>query len=84
MATIPASERERGKVLVLFDVDGTLTPARKRVSDAMLSTLAALRTKVVIGTVGGSDMDKQMEQLGSDVAPQDHHNQKNHTLLKTT
>ncbi|MEO2191584.1 MAG: phosphomannomutase [bacterium] len=67
MATIPASERERGKVLVLFDVDGTLTPARKRISDAMLSTLAALRTKVVIGTVGGSDMDKQMEQLGSDV-----------------
>ena len=67
MATIPASERERGKVLVLFDVDGTLTPARKGISDAMLSTLAALRTKVVIGTVGGSDMDKQMEQLGSDV-----------------
>jgi phosphomannomutase len=67
MSTIPASKREKGKVLVLFDVDGTLTPARKGISDVMLSTLAALRTKVVIGTVGGSDMEKQMEQLGSNV-----------------
>jgi phosphomannomutase len=33
----------------------------------MLDTLALLREKVVIGTVGGSDMAKQMEQLGKDV-----------------
>jgi phosphomannomutase len=33
----------------------------------MLETLAKLREKVVIGTVGGSDMQKQMEQLGNDV-----------------
>lgn len=65
--SIPIAQREKGRILVLFDVDGTLTPARKVIGDDMRATLAALRNKVVIGTVGGSDMDKQMEQLGSDV-----------------
>jgi len=65
--SVARAQREKGNVLVLFDVDGTLTPARKSISDAMRTTLAKLREKVVIGTVGGSDMDKQMEQLGSDV-----------------
>lgn len=32
----------------------------------MLDTLAELRKKVVIGFVGGSDLSKQMEQLGDD------------------
>lgn len=30
----------------------------------MLDTLAELRKKVVIGFVGGSDLNKQVEQLG--------------------
>lgn len=30
----------------------------------MLDTLAELRKKVVIGFVGGSDLNKQIEQLG--------------------
>lgn len=68
------------KTLVLFDVDGTLTPARRvrtmqqapngtegfeqDVSPEMLDLLQQLRKKVVIGFVGGSDLPKQQEQLG--------------------
>ena len=54
------------KVIVLFDVDGTLTKPRLTVEPWMLETLAALREKVTIGVVGGSDMKKQREQLGQD------------------
>jgi phosphomannomutase len=61
------SARQYPDTLVLFDVDGTLTPARKTVSKEMLSVLSALRDKVVIGFVGGSDLSKQKEQLGEDV-----------------
>ena len=53
--------------LVLFDVDGTLTPARKEVSAEMLEFLKELRSKVTVGFVGGSDLKKQEEQLGKDV-----------------
>lgn len=52
---------------MLFDVDGTLTAARKTVTPEMLSMLKNLREKVVIGFVGGSDLAKQKEQLGEDV-----------------
>lgn len=52
------------KTIVLFDIDGTLTPARKTVSEEMLKTLKELRTKVVVGFVGGSDLVKQQEQIG--------------------
>ena len=44
--------------LVLFDVDGTLTPARKEVSAEMLEFLKELRSKVTVGFVGGSDTGK--------------------------
>ncbi|KAH8831737.1 phosphomannomutase [Flagelloscypha sp. PMI_526] len=54
------------KKLVLFDVDGTLTPARQRVTPEMLETLHGLRKKLVIGFVGGSDLSKQQEQLAVD------------------
>ena len=55
------------KVIALFDVDGTLTPARKEVSQEVLDAIADLRKKIVVGTVGGSDLPKQKEQLGDDV-----------------
>ncbi|KAJ3040118.1 Phosphomannomutase [Rhizophlyctis rosea] len=58
------SDRAQPTTLVLFDVDGTLTPARKDVSPEMKQVLADLRKKVVIGFVGGSDLSKQKEQLG--------------------
>ncbi|KAJ7493451.1 eukaryotic phosphomannomutase [Mycena galericulata] len=51
------------KILILFDVDGTLTPARQDVSSEMIEVLRALRKKAVIGFVGGSDMVKILEQL---------------------
>lgn len=58
------SHKEDPSTLVLFDVDGTLTPARLEVSDEMRQTLKKLREKVAIGFVGGSDLSKQVEQLG--------------------
>ncbi|KAK6202652.1 phosphomannomutase [Scheffersomyces amazonensis] len=61
------TEKEDPKTLVLFDVDGTLTPARLTISDEMTKTLEKLRRKVVIGFVGGSDLSKQVEQLGPNV-----------------
>ena len=53
--------------LVLFDIDGTLTPARKQISSEMLETLVKLRKEVVVGFVGGSDLAKQKEQIGDNV-----------------
>ncbi|KAI1788462.1 eukaryotic phosphomannomutase [Ganoderma leucocontextum] len=51
------------KKLVLFDVDGTLTPARQVMSPDIIALLRALRKKVAIGVVGGSDLVKISEQL---------------------
>ncbi|KAL3931382.1 MAG: hypothetical protein SGPRY_001148 [Prymnesium sp.] len=56
------------RVLALFDVDGTLTEPRKVVSPETVSFLAALRSKIAIGVVGGSDLTKQKEQLGDSPA----------------
>ena len=47
------SERKQPGIVCLFDVDGTLTPARQQVSDEMLKVLKALREQVAIGFVGG-------------------------------
>ncbi|KAL4624498.1 phosphomannomutase 2 [Arapaima gigas] len=55
------------KTLCLFDVDGTLTAARQRVTPEMEEFLAQLRQKVRVGVVGGSDYSKIKEQLGNDV-----------------
>lgn len=62
------ADRENPEVLVLFDVDGTLSPSRKTASLDMLALLKELKKHVVIGYVGGSDLAKQMEQLGEDAA----------------
>ncbi|KAL9713770.1 Phosphomannomutase 1 [Leucoagaricus gongylophorus] len=47
----------------LFDVDGTLTPARQAASAEMIETLRELRKKVAVGFVSGSDLPKIKEQL---------------------
>ena len=54
--------------LILFDVDGTLTPARKVIEQPMLECLQKLKTipNIHIGFVGGSDLSKQVEQLGEE------------------
>ncbi|KAF7294482.1 Phosphomannomutase [Mycena kentingensis (nom. inval.)] len=51
------------KKLVLFDVDETLTAARQGATLEMLDVLRALRKKVAIGFVSGSDRVKIEEQL---------------------
>jgi phosphomannomutase len=55
------------KTIVLFDVDGTLTPARGVIAPEMKEFLSTLRGRVMTGMVGGSDLVKQVEQLGDDV-----------------
>ncbi|EHN02633.1 Sec53p [Saccharomyces cerevisiae x Saccharomyces kudriavzevii VIN7] len=67
MSTSEFAYKEKPETLVLFDVDGTLTPARLTISEEVRSTLAKLRNKCCIGFVGGSDLSKQLEQLGPNV-----------------
>jgi phosphomannomutase len=57
------------KKLILFDVDGTLTPARQKAPQSIIDILHILRINYVIGFVGGSDLAKITDQLsvgGSD------------------
>jgi len=68
MSVTPFSERPHKK-LCLFDVDGTLTPARQDISPEMATLLRELRKKVVIGFVGGSDLVKISEQLDPSGGP---------------
>ncbi|KAF2159071.1 hypothetical protein M409DRAFT_71309 [Zasmidium cellare ATCC 36951] len=63
------ADRPVKNTICLFDVDGTLTPARRSVSPEMLQLLSQLRHKVAIGFVGGSDLAKQQEQLGTASIP---------------
>lgn len=55
------------KTIILFDVDGTLTVPRNKIEPEMIETLKELRKHYTIGTVGGSDLSKQKEQLGETV-----------------
>ncbi len=59
---------EDNKTLLLFDVDGTLTAPRKKITEEMIETLQKLKTKpnTKIAFVGGSDLHKQEEQLGKE------------------
>ncbi|KAE8444990.1 Phosphomannomutase 1 [Mollisiaceae sp. DMI_Dod_QoI] len=65
----PLDQRPIPNTICLFDVDGTLSLARKSASPEMVALLAALRQKVAIGSVGGSDLAKQQEQLGTSNRP---------------
>lgn len=58
------------RILALFDVDGTLTAARKTILPDMREIIAALRKQITVGVVGGSDFIKQKEQLGEDALEQ--------------
>ena len=58
---------ERPRIIALFDVDGTLTVPRGEVEDKMMDVLKALREKITVGIVGGSDLPKQEEQLGAGI-----------------
>ena len=65
----PLESRPLKNTICLFDVDETLTPARQHASAEMLSLLSALRHKCAIGFVGGSNLPKQQEQLGTPSLP---------------
>jgi len=53
--------------IVLFDVDDTLTKPRNLIKQEMVEALEALKKKVYIAAVGGSNLHKISEQLGPDV-----------------
>ena len=58
---------EGKKIIALFDVDLTLTPARNPIQQKMLDTLYKVQEKgVAIGTVSGSDLAKITDQLTPD------------------
>lgn len=54
------------KTIILFDVDGTLTDPRKFIKKNMLEEIKKLKSinDLDIAIVGGSNLDKQKEQLG--------------------
>ncbi|XP_059976099.1 phosphomannomutase 2 isoform X2 [Mesoplodon densirostris] len=56
-----------GPALCLFDVDGTLTAPRQKITKDMDCFLQKLRQKIKVGVVGGSDFEKVQEQLGNNV-----------------
>jgi len=69
-ASYPAlNARPLSNTICLFDVDGTLTLARRSATPEMLALLAKLRQKCATGFVGGSDLAKQQEQLGTASIP---------------
>lgn len=57
----------RDEILLLFDVDGTLTPARKTIEPDFENFMyTKVKLKASIGIVSGSDLEKVKEQLGGD------------------
>jgi len=58
----------KDEVLVLFDVDGTLTPHRQVIHDHVDSFVRSdLASRATVGLVGGSDLNKIAEQMGCPV-----------------
>ena len=48
--------------VALFDMDGTLTPARKEMTDEVLSALVSLSSEYRLGIISGSDYDYIVQQ----------------------
>nr|CAG4650404.1 EOG090X0BFR [Sida crystallina] len=56
---------KREEVICLFDVDGTLTAPRQRITQEMEDfMLKTVNKKATVGLVGGSDLKKIAEQMG--------------------
>ncbi|KAL7079214.1 hypothetical protein ACQ4LE_001718 [Meloidogyne hapla] len=53
----------KAPTIFLFDVDGTLTMPRQKITDEMLQFMRDLSRRVPIAVVGGSDLGKIFEQL---------------------
>ena len=58
------SSYTKENTIFLFDVDGTLTPSRCKATPEIIKMLKDLRKKVRVGFVGGSNIEKQIEQVG--------------------
>lgn len=58
---------KRGDIMFLFDVDGTLSPSRQKAPPMIIDMLKELKKRVCIAFVGGSDLPKQIEQVGPDL-----------------
>jgi phosphomannomutase len=64
---IKMTELTRDEILLLFDVDGTLTPARKEIEPEFEEFLyKKVKPKASIGIVSGSNLIKVEEQLGGE------------------
>ncbi|ESO00125.1 hypothetical protein HELRODRAFT_157435 [Helobdella robusta] len=61
-----ATERDTSTIC-LFDVDGTLTAPRQKITSRVEECLQRLNKKIVVGLVGGSDLAKIAEQMFVDV-----------------
>lgn len=61
------STEKRSDTVFLFDVDGTLSPSREQAPPEILRMLKELKKRVRIAFVGGSDLEKQIEQIGPDL-----------------
>jgi len=61
------STPENPRIIALFDVDGTLTIPRGEIIPTMMDFMKKLSSKITVGIVGGSDLVKQEEQLGSGI-----------------
>jgi len=55
--------RKKNRIL-LFDVDGTLTLPRQKITPDMEKFFEKVRQHSYIAIVGGSDLSKQVEQIG--------------------
>ncbi|KAI0214868.1 Phosphomannomutase 2 [Lamellibrachia satsuma] len=53
--------------ICLFDVDGTLTKPRQKITQDMAEFLEILKKKAVVGLVGGSDLCKIAEQMAGTI-----------------
>ena len=57
--------------ICLFDVDGTLTEARRRIDKSMINSLRELSFNTEIGLLTGSGLDYIKEQLWPLLADQE-------------
>ena len=55
------------KTLLLFDMDGTLTPSRLPITPEMKAYLQSVSKTTDLAVVSGSNLPKLIEQLGSDI-----------------
>ena len=61
-------EGAKKRIIALFDVDQTLTPARNTIQKNMIDTLDAIIARgVAVGIVSGSDLVKVREQVGDEL-----------------